>query len=331
MVKLAQGNLYKGSLTDMADLFLHQLPDAKELLEITAQEKNILPILVEKDYWIMHTLWGLIQQGFNFELKGGTSLSKGFGIINRFSEDIDIHFHPHPDDNVKTGKNHDKDTHIQGRKHFFDKLASSLSIPNLTFERDPSFDDEEKMRNAGIIAQYDALFASLPDIKTGVLLEVGFDQTTSNLSKSITSWAYEKAKTLGLDIVDNRAVGVKCYCPEYTFVEKLQTISTKYRNQQEKGTFPNNFLRHYYDVYQLLANDRILNFIGSEAYYLHKENRFRASDEKNLSKNAAFTFPNNDVKNLYAIKYQEKAALYFEQQPPFTKILEKIWHYLDKL
>jgi predicted nucleotidyltransferase component of viral defense system len=33
----------------------------------------------------------LHQQGIDFELKGGTSLSKGYGIINRFSEDIDIH------------------------------------------------------------------------------------------------------------------------------------------------------------------------------------------------------------------------------------------------
>lgn len=316
----------------MATLFLHQLPDVKELFEITAQERNILPILVEKDYWIMHTLWGLKQQDINFELKGGTSLSKGFGIINRFSEDIDIHFHPNPEDNVKTGKNHDKDSHIQGRKKFFDKLSNTLSIPNLTFERDPSFDDVEKMRNAGITAQYQALFASLPDIKTGVLLEVGFDQTTPNLLKTITSWVYEKATALGLDIIDNRAIDVKCYCPEYTLVEKLQTISTKYRNQQERGDFPpNNFLRHYYDVYQLLSNERILSFIGTEDYYIHKEKRFRASDENILSKNEAFIFPSDEVKNLYARKYREKAALYFELQPPFEEILKRIQYFLEKL
>jgi predicted nucleotidyltransferase component of viral defense system len=43
---------------------------------------------VEKDYWIMHGLYGLQQMGMSFELKGGTSLSKGYGIIERFSEDI---------------------------------------------------------------------------------------------------------------------------------------------------------------------------------------------------------------------------------------------------
>lgn len=59
-------------------MFLHQLPDAKQLFEVVAREKNILPILVEKDYWLMHLLWGLQQKGFDFSLKGGASLSKGY-------------------------------------------------------------------------------------------------------------------------------------------------------------------------------------------------------------------------------------------------------------
>ena len=49
----------------------------------------------------MHCLWGLQQQGFQFELKGGTSLSKGFGIIERFSEDIDIQIHLKAGEDVK--------------------------------------------------------------------------------------------------------------------------------------------------------------------------------------------------------------------------------------
>ncbi|WP_334364278.1 nucleotidyl transferase AbiEii/AbiGii toxin family protein [Bradyrhizobium sp. AZCC 1578] len=62
-----------------------------------AEEKGIDPALVEKDYWIMHCLYGLRQFGYTFQLKGGTSLSKGHQIINRFSEDIDILIEPPPD------------------------------------------------------------------------------------------------------------------------------------------------------------------------------------------------------------------------------------------
>ena len=74
--------------------FLHERPDFSKLIELVSDERNILPQLVEKDYWIMHCLWGLQQCGYDFELKGGTSLSKGFDLIHRFSEDIDIHIAP---------------------------------------------------------------------------------------------------------------------------------------------------------------------------------------------------------------------------------------------
>lgn len=85
--------------------FLHERRDFGQLIAIVAEQRGIDPTLVEKDYWIMHCLWGLQAQGFRFELKGGTSLSKGFGIIHRFSEDIDIRVEPPGNPEVKVGRN----------------------------------------------------------------------------------------------------------------------------------------------------------------------------------------------------------------------------------
>jgi hypothetical protein len=86
--------------------------------------------------------------------------------------------------------------------------------------------------------------------------------------------------------MDNRATQIKCYCPEYTFVEKLQSISTKYRLQQKNKIMPINFLRHYYDIYKLLENERVLKFINSNEYHAYKKIRFRTSDEKNIDSHA---------------------------------------------
>jgi predicted nucleotidyltransferase component of viral defense system len=107
--------------------FLHQLPIFTELVDQLAQSLNVNSYLIEKDYWLMHCLWGLQQQGWKFELKGGTSLSKGHAIIERFSEDIDIRFEPPADHALKTGKNHDKPAHIAARKDYFDWLAGQHS------------------------------------------------------------------------------------------------------------------------------------------------------------------------------------------------------------
>jgi len=36
--------------------FLHELPDAKQLFEVVAKEKRVIPLIIEKDYWLMHCL-----------------------------------------------------------------------------------------------------------------------------------------------------------------------------------------------------------------------------------------------------------------------------------
>lgn len=74
-------------------MYLHNHSNFKDLIEITSSEMNINPSLIEKDYWIMNVLYHLSKL-FEFQMKGGTSLSKGFEIIDRFSEDIDIQIKP---------------------------------------------------------------------------------------------------------------------------------------------------------------------------------------------------------------------------------------------
>ena len=105
-------------------MLLHDHPDFEGLLGLVASERGLDPVLVEKDYWIMHCLWGMQQQGFRFELKGGTSLSKGFGVIHRFSEDIDLRIEPQPGQDVKQGRNHSKPAHVESRRVFYDETAT---------------------------------------------------------------------------------------------------------------------------------------------------------------------------------------------------------------
>ncbi|MBA4078458.1 MAG: hypothetical protein C0508_25740, partial [Cyanobacteria bacterium PR.023] len=129
-------------------MLLHDHPDFEGLLSLVAAERGLDPVLVEKDYWIMHCLWGLQQQGFQFELKGGTSLSKGYGVIHRFSEDIDIRVEPQHSQDVKYGRNHSKPAHIESRRAFYDETASSIKIPGIEQAlRDIEFDDLPQLRS----------------------------------------------------------------------------------------------------------------------------------------------------------------------------------------
>ena len=303
--------------------YLHNHPQFADLIRIVAEQKAIDPALIEKDYWIMHCLFCLQKLGMTFELKGGTSLSKGFQIIDRFSEDIDIRIEPPPGRNVKTGRNQTKPAHAKTREQFYDWLAEIIRFDGIAnAERDRDFDNETFF-SGGIRLSYPAIRPPIEGLKEGVLLEVGFDDVTPNIPRDISSWAYDLAEGK-VDIIDNRAKAVPCYHPGYTFVEKLQTISTKFRRQQETGAFPANFLRHYYDVYKLLAIRSVQEFIGTEDYKAHKAKRFRSADNPDITKNEAFLLSDPTTRNTYANAYAATAALYYKARPTFEDMLGTI-------
>ena len=77
--------------------FLKLPPDERMLFfEQAAQRRGLSPVMLEKDFWVCWILGALFDSKFGGELvfKGGTSLSKVFGVIQRFSEDIDLSLSP---------------------------------------------------------------------------------------------------------------------------------------------------------------------------------------------------------------------------------------------
>lgn len=159
--------------------YLHQRSDFIDLLRILEKEKGIQIHLIEKDYWIMHVLYGLKKQGLDFELKGGTSLSKGYRIIDRFSEDIDIHIKPPASLEVDENPKKTKTKSVLSRKKYYDWLAEYITIDGIvSIERDTAFDDEDYYRSGGIRLHYESKTSNIEGVKEGILLEAGFDTVT---------------------------------------------------------------------------------------------------------------------------------------------------------
>ena len=77
-------------------MYLHEDKEIfKEVIEQMVADTGRVAVLIEKDYYVTMILRLLAQKLSNVVFKGGTSLSKGFKVINRFSEDIDITFDEH--------------------------------------------------------------------------------------------------------------------------------------------------------------------------------------------------------------------------------------------
>lgn len=155
----------------MSISYLHERKDFSDLLRILEQETGIFAYLIEKDYWIMHVLYALKKLGLAFELKGGTSLSKGYQIIHRFSEDIDIHIHPPAELEVVTNPKKTKSKHVQSRKDYYDWLAKYIIIDGIiSVERDTEFDDEQHYRSGGIRLHYTSQTEYVEGVKEGDLV-----------------------------------------------------------------------------------------------------------------------------------------------------------------
>jgi hypothetical protein len=314
--------------------FIHNDPEFKELISIVSTQKGIDITLVEKDYWIMHALYSLQQQGIEFELKGGTSLSKGYGLIHRFSEDIDIHIRTNFGLSIE-GKE-DKSQVKAARKEFYNVFANSLSINGIIeIVRDHEFDDKEKFRSGGIRLYYESHTPTLEGLKDGILLEAGFDTVTPNSPIDISSWIWEHLISIDaqLNYINNTATGVQCYHPGYTLVEKLQTIVRKYRNRDNPGASDDkNFMRQYYDVYCLLGNPDIQAFIGTPEYLAHKATRIKGADNQiPLKDHPALILSDSEIRESFKKRYQSTSKLYYNGQPEFEQLLARIAVHLPRL
>lgn len=314
--------------------YIHNDPEFKELLSIVSTNKGIDITLVEKDYWIMHALYSLNQQGIEFELKGGTSLSKGYGLIHRFSEDIDIHIRTNFGLSIEG--NADKPKVKAARKEFYDVLANSLSMNGIIeIVRDHDFDDTDKYRSGGIRLYYKSYTPTLEGLKDGILLEAGFDTVTPNSPIDISSWIWEHLISIKAsdNYINNTAIGVQCYHPGYTLVEKLQTIVRKFRNKDKPGASDDkNFLRQYYDVYCLLGNTNIKAFIGTPDYLAHKVARIKGADNQiPLKEHPALLLSDVDIRESFKKRYQSSSKLYYKGQPDFENILSRIHLHLNHL
>ena len=67
--------------------------DRRIVINQVSTKTGLLPVAVEKDLWVMIALQAIFstEVAEHIVFKGGTSLSKAWGIIERFSEDIDLH------------------------------------------------------------------------------------------------------------------------------------------------------------------------------------------------------------------------------------------------
>ena len=227
----------------------------------TGDKLGIVPSIIEKDFWVCYMLDFLFHRSLwpeAFVFKGGTSLSKAYHAISRFSEDIDLildwRLIGYSDEAAWKDRSRSKQdqfgkTMVKAASAFLEESFVPAMQEGLTKELGYSVDvkmDEADKDRCTVNFYYDQAF---PDtyLRPEIRLEIGplADWTPSHECR-ISPFAAEQYP----DLFIHPSTNIRTVDAERTFWEKILILHKTAYSCEEKG-FPSRYARHYYDVFCL--------------------------------------------------------------------------------
>ncbi len=308
-------------------MLLHEHADFINFVRIVATDRGIRDAIVEKDYWVTHVLHEMRKSEFKdaFIFKGGTSLSKGWNLIDRFSEDIDLLIVP-------------GELGTKAKKARMRKIQDIVStLPGLVFdEKNP--DNRAGNESRTSCFRYECrseseLGSLLPYIKVEMGFRGGTEPRELRRIQSVIGEALEKK---GRQNIAENVLGVEMNLlhPKRTFVEKLYAIYSAYESGKISGK-----TRHYYDVFKLLGMAEVADFLGTEEYTTLKKSVAEFSREnwpasplppKNRLAGAAAFNPVGDQRVRIEREFAQ-SDIYYGRKPEFAEVIVRIQGFQERL
>lgn len=317
-------------------LFEH--PDFRDAV-IAAREHfdrfGLTEQFIKKDYYVTEAL-RIVATGQPTQVifKGGTSLSKGWKLIERFSEDIDLFLN--------------KQAFVPplGANTIDRELAAIESAvgehPGLTLESDLGNRKRGVYRNSYF--RYTQQFSGNPAIANRVFLEMGTRSGTYPTQiVQLSSYVAEFLGEIGqsLDTEDELPFSMLLLDFRRTFIEKLFTIHSKLVNSEADGRSIGAYARHYYDIFCLARKSEVRQMFQTEEYSQIKEDCDRISREyfrdyqpPSAMKfaNSWALFPTGELRQTIAREYaQQCARLCYGNYPTWAEVEACLEELRDRL
>jgi hypothetical protein len=343
----------------MDKVALLRADDRAALFGETGAARGIANTIIEKDFWVCWTLKRLFElqqeDAPTLIFKGGTSLSKAFGAIRRFSEDIDLSF-----DRAELGYSGDRDPEKEGiskkqasklieelmgdvERHIAEKLFPALRAEIAHHLGEPINGEWSLEIDAGDAqtvnfhyptalppAEYEHMAYITPRVK----LELGArGDPWPTEQKVIRPYAAEDYP----DFFDNPDCTATVLSARRTFWEKATALHAETHRPKDSPT-PQYFSRHYYDIAMLLDTDdgkaTAADFKLLEQVAKHKAVFFRSGwASYDTARPGALRLMPDDarIKDLRA-DYRNMAPMMFDEKPlPFDDILARLQKLQDTI
>jgi len=308
-------------------------------LQNVAGTMSLPPQAVEKDLWVTTILQVVFTLPYADKLvfKGGTSLSKVFGKIKRFSEDIDlaidrIQFGLEGDLTKKQLKKLRKASSTFVRDTFLLDLQAAFSaygLNELHAEAEPDGEgDDTYPEPRKIFIEYQSLFAeSLDYLRPRVMLEIGarslIEPTVSTEVKSIVSECLADVETAVANPLVTTAV------IEKTFLEKAFLLHELFSTNA--GYLANRKSRHLYDLERMMDEPFALSAITNDELWntiSHHRQVFTSMRDVDYSpdiRKRIILVPPSAFMDEWRRDYEAmRGAMIFGESLPFDKLIERI-------
>lgn len=328
----------------MTELHLLSATDRRPFFESAAYDLQIPFEIIEKDYWVVWTLerlFSLPDLKSHLTFKGGTSLSKVYGLIERFSEDIDVSIERDFlgfDENKSPEK---LSTRSQQRSLLEDlskassKYIQNEMLPNLsasvaaklkTSDGWRIINDADDSSGQTLLFEYPSITPKGGYIRPFVKIEMGARAEHWPVSDHpVQSYAKEALK----EKIHEPPTTVRILNAERTFWEKA-TILHQYAHLPADKALPSRLSRHLYDFFRLLESnikEKALEEVDLlERVANHKKVYFASgwANYDTARKGTLKLSPHARVLEELEKDYKEMEAMFFRAIPEWKHILETI-------
>ena len=220
------------------------------MVDLAAIALGITPELIEKDFWVTEALRVIAsRKAPQIIFKGGTSLSKGFDLIRRMSEDIDILLY-----DTKAGSGKERESALRSLTK---DVAVHLGIT-------PIVPPEREEFGRKLCSRFVYTEKTLAIGSSGVLLELSYrghsEPSVRLLLRSyIAEYAITRDDAKTLDYEELEGFELNLLAPERTLMEKIFALHVAASNVDDVRSAEElrRMARYYYDVKLLLDDDGV--------------------------------------------------------------------------
>lgn len=318
-------------------VFYKNKPEEKNaIFEAISNEIGIPASAVEKDWWVVNTL-ALIQElkaAPHIVFKGGTSLSKAWNIIKRFSEDIDLALDKHflgieECTTVKQVKKLRSATRKYIYNSFIPELQHKFHSAGFTDVSIELYEEEGKnLEPVQILVKYETSTQPSSYTKPEVKIEIGsrslLEPYTNREFSSLVGEHYSDKPFADAPIT------VPCVNPERTFLEKLFLLHEEFQ-KPEAEVRVDRLSRHLYDVERLMQTEFAAIALADKELYneiiTHRSiyTKISSIDYNEHQPESLNPFPPDAVIENWEKDYQRmQEEMIYGDSLPFEQLLEKI-------